>query len=90
MGETAISPIQLSEVTHLSLHDLNVELDLREQSWLKKAQAILIGTGIDLPRWKAIASDLLDGKQPALREDEQRSLVSKGILQVQITFAGEK
>ena len=90
VGEITIPPIQLSEVTHLSLHDLNVELDLREQSWLKKAGPILDGTGIDLARWEVIATELLEGKQPALNEDEQRLLVSKGILQVQITFAGER
>lgn len=90
LGEAAIPPIQLDEVNYLSLHELNVELDLREQSWLKTAESMLNGTGIDMARWKIIATQLIEGQQPALTEDEQRSLVSKGILQVQITFAGEK
>ncbi len=87
-GEPVIPVLSVADVSGLSLHDLNVEIDLRQENWRKTADRILGTTGIGLSRWEEIAAELLDGKQPTLSPAEQGELVAKGILKVQVTFGG--
>lgn len=88
MGETNIEPITEKDVQGYALHDLAVELDLRNQNWQNRAEQLLQGTGISFSRWCEIAQSLNDKQQPALSAQEQQTLVDKGILRVQITFGG--
>ncbi len=88
MGESKIDPITDKDVQGYTLHDLAVELDLRNQQWQHRAEALLQGTGIPFSRWCDIARSLLARQQPDLSAQEQQALVDKGILKVQITFGG--
>jgi hypothetical protein len=87
-GEPEISPLTLIDVEALSLHDLRVEIDLRQRQWSDRAETLLANTGINIARWREIAQALLDDQQPELSTTEQRSLVDRGILQVRIAFGG--
>ncbi|WP_170150182.1 hypothetical protein [Parahaliea mediterranea] len=88
MHEAKIESITESDIHGYALHDLAVELDLRNQQWQQRAETLLQGTGISFSRWCDIAQSLIDRKQPAISSQEQQALVDKGILQVQITFGG--
>ena len=52
-------------------------------------EALLAGTGVSLGRWQAIATAILEKKDPGLSPEEQKSLVDKGILRVKVAFGGE-
>ena len=86
VGESAIEPIMPADIDDLSLHDFVVELDLQNQLWNKKAEAVLMDTGISIQRWREISQSLLSGIQPVLNDVEQKALVEKGILKMQLTF----
>ena len=88
LGQATIERITESDVAGYSLHDLAVEVDLRNQQWQRHAESLLQGTGISFPRWCDIARSLIDNQQPTLSSQEQQALVDKGILRVQITFGG--
>lgn len=88
MGEVHIDPISESDIQGYSLHDLAVELDLRNQQWQGRAELLLQETGISFQRWCEISKALLANIQPSLSLEEQKALVDKGILQVQIAFGG--
>lgn len=86
LGHPSIDPISENDVRGYSLHDLAVELDLRNQQWQSRAETLLQGTGISFSRWCEVAQSLIANQQPALSAQEQQALVDKGILRVQITF----
>lgn len=88
VGQRAIEPLGILDIQELTLHDLTVELDLHNRQWHKKAEEALVGTDIGITRWREIASDLLLGRQPDLSVEEQKALVKKDILKVQVTFGG--
>ena len=90
IGEAPLPAVCDKDIAGLTLHDLGVELDLRNRQWIKKAEAVLSGTGITVMRWREIATALLANRQPDLTVAEQQALVEKGILQVQVTFGGSK
>lgn len=85
-GLVPIPPLGMTEVGALSLHDLNVELDLLVQGWRRSAERALADTGIRVERWCEIARVLLDDRQPSLSSEEQQALVDKGVLQSRLTF----
>ena len=87
-GQPKIEPVTEANVAGYTLHDLAVELDLRNQQWQQRAEALLEGTGISFSRWCEIAQSLNNKQQPTLSAQEQQALVDKGILRVQITFGG--
>lgn len=88
MGEASIDPVSERDIQDYSLHDLTVELNLRNQQWQSRAETFLQGTGISFLRWCEISKALLTHTQPSLSNKEQKVLVDKGILRVQITFGG--
>jgi hypothetical protein len=88
-GKVNIESVSEEDVAGLSLHDFSVELDIRGIQWRKQAESLLDGTSISVQRWKAIAGDLLKGKQPDISIEEQAALVTKGILKVKVAFGGE-
>jgi len=89
MAEEKIEPLTEHDIQGYALHDLNVELDLRNQLWQNRAEALLQGTDINFSRWCEIAQALTQSQQPALTAKEQQALVDKGILRVQIAFGGQ-
>ena len=89
VGESPIDAISNADTDDLSLHDLGVELDIRQQQWRTKAEAVLAGTGIGIDRWRVISLELLENRQPELSVEEQQAMVDKGILKVQVTFGGK-
>lgn len=88
LGRPEIEPVLLDEVDDMSLHDFQVHVDVSEQNWVKEAEEALQETGVSLDRWGEIARLLEDGDQPDLTRDEQRVLVDRGILRVQVAFGG--
>jgi hypothetical protein len=88
-GKPAIPALGISDVADLSLHDMNVQIDLHQENWRKQAAQLLAGTGFGLARWREIAEAILTGKPPALTPEEQQKLVARGILRVQVTFGGK-
>jgi len=86
MGHPLIDLISEKDIQGYSLHDLEVELDLRNQQWKSRAETLLQGTGLSFSRWCEIAKDLLANSQPSLSVEEQQALIDRGILRVQITF----
>ena len=89
-GEPVIAARTMADVEPLTLHDLNVDIDLRQESWRKRAEKLIKNTGVSLTRWQEIAQTLLANKQPDLSAEEQSALVDKGILRVMITFGGRE
>jgi len=89
-GESVIPALTMSDIEPLTLHDLNVDIDLRRESWRKRAEKLIEVTGVNLARWQEIARTLLANGQPVLTEEERSVLVDKGILRVQITFGGRE
>jgi hypothetical protein len=88
MGEAKIESMTERDIQGYALHDLVVELDLRNQHWQSRAEMLLQGTDISFSRWCEIAKSLIGKQQPALSAQEQQTLVDKGILRVQINFGG--
>lgn len=89
-GLAEIKAISEDDVKGLSLHDLNVGLDIYLQQWKNQAKVALSGTSITVDRWCMIAEDLLNHQSPKLSDDEQKLLVKEGILKVQLTFGGNE
>ncbi len=85
-GEPEIPALGMPDVSSLSLHDLNVEIDLRRQQWTGRADDLLAGTGVTVQRWGEIARELLDDRPSSLTTQEQPALVDKGILRVRLAF----
>ena len=89
MGQPIVSRIDRAALKGLSLHDIDIELDVRETQWKKQANDALAGSGVDIERWKEIAKAMLSKQQPSLSPEEQTKLVGKGILKMSLTFGGE-
>ncbi len=89
LGETQIEQVSQEDLKGLSLHEFNVELDIRSIHWRKKTESLLDGTDISIERWKVIAEGLLKGQQPEISVEEQTALVNKGILKVKVAFGGD-
>ena len=89
VGDGPVPPLGVDAVKHLSLHDLNVELDLRVRALEQRATAALAGTGVDLGRWCNIAADLLQSQDPRLSRDELTALIERGILRQRISFGAD-
>ena len=87
-GKPEPPALGMPEVVSLSLHDLNVEIDLRRQQWTGHAETLLAGTGITVPRRCEIAGELLDDRRSSLSAQERQALVDKGILRVRLAFGG--
>ncbi|HAT8656785.1 hypothetical protein [Legionella pneumophila] len=87
-GLEEIKAISEEDIKDLSLHDLNIGLDIYLQQWKSQAQEALSGTSVSLERWCQIAEDLLKNQSPQLSDDEQKLLVNEGILKIQLTFGG--
>jgi hypothetical protein len=80
------SSIPMSQVESLSLHHLQVHLDLQAQQGAMQANELLAGTGLDVDAWETLACAVASGTTPALDGGAQEKLVSRGILKVQLTF----
>ena len=84
-GQGEIPPVTVEGLTALSLHDMNVELDLWLQQLAGQGEQALAGS-VPLERWRAIAEDLLAGREPVMTDSERDGLVKRRILQVRIAF----
>jgi hypothetical protein len=84
--EAAPEPVALSAVSTLSLHDLQMTLDVRSTHWENKATLLLSGTELDYTAWQALAKAIAEGKSPTLEPSVQEALVKKGILKMQLYF----
>jgi hypothetical protein len=89
VGDGPVPLLGSDAVKDLSLHDLNVELDLKQRGLAARASRALAGTGVDLARWCDIAEDMLAGREPALGGDELKALVARGILRQRISFGAD-
>jgi hypothetical protein len=85
-GEMAIPNLRMDEIKTLTLHELNVRTDLREQQALKKAETLLKESSVSVERWREIAREILENRTPKLSADEQESLVSQGIIRMKYDF----
>ena len=86
VGDGPVPPLGVDAVRQLSLHDLNVDLDLRVRALEQRATAALAGTGVDRDRWCSIAADMFQGRDPGLTRDELAALVERDILRQRISF----
>jgi len=84
--ETPIATLLLNDIRGLSLHDLDVHLELRTQEALNRADKQLSGTGISVDRWRAAARSILAGKAPLFSAEELALLVERGIVKVRVGF----
>ena len=85
-GSSEAPPLMVDAFEALSLHDLNVEIDLWLRRLAGRAEQALAGTGVGLDRWCAIAEDLFGGREPGMTSQERDGLVARGILAVRIGF----
>lgn len=87
--ETAPAAISLKSASLLSLHDLQVTLDVQHSQWENKANHLLSGTGLDFATWQDLAKAIAEGRNPALSQPVQEALVAKGILKMKLYFGGD-
>lgn len=80
--------VQIDQIKDLCLHETQIYLDAYIQKWDKKASDLLNGTGLDVNAWREVAASIAKGINPALDANTQDSLVSKGILKIQLSFGG--
>ena len=84
----ALAPklVQLATVVQLSLHELQMSLDVQGMDWEKQANALLSGTGLDHAAWQQLAADIAAGNNPTLAPAVQEALINKGILKMRLSF----
>ncbi|SFL93958.1 hypothetical protein [Nitrosomonas communis] len=87
-NETVPAAINLASVSALSLHDLQITIDMQQSQWENKANQLLSGTGLDFASWQDLATAIAEGKNPALSPPAQEALVAKGILRMKLYFGG--
>lgn len=88
VGHPPIEMVNEADVATLALSELAIELECRHRNWQRLAEKALEGTSITVERWIEISSQMLQKSDPELTAQEQRELVDKGIIKLQITFGG--
>lgn len=88
-NEAVPAAVSLASVSALSLHDLQMTIDVQQSQWENKANQLLSGTGLDFASWQSLAKAIAEGKNPALSPHAQEALVAKGILKMKLYFGGE-
>jgi hypothetical protein len=88
-NEALPTAISLASVSTLSLHDLQMTIDVQQSQWENKANQLLSGTGLDFASWQGVAKAIAEGKDPALSPPVQAALVAKGILKMKLYFGGD-
>jgi hypothetical protein len=84
--EVSPAAISLTSVSALSLHDLQVTIDVQQSQWEIKATRLLSGTGLNFSDWVSLAKAIAEGKSPPLSQHVQEALVAKGILKMKLYF----
>ncbi len=87
-NEVAPAAISLSDVSDLSLHDLQVTIDVQQSQWESTATQLLAGTDLNFSDWVSLAGAIAEGKSPPLSQHAQEALVAKGILKMKLYFGG--
>lgn len=87
-NEVAPAAISLSGVSALTLHDLQVTIDVQQSQWESKATQLLAGTDLSFSDWVSLAGAIAEGKSPSLSQHAQEALVAKGILKMKLYFGG--
>lgn len=88
-NEVSPAAISLTSVSALSLHDLQVTIDVQQSQWEIKATRLLSGTGLNFSDWVSLAKAIAEGKSPPLSQHVQEALVAKGILKMKLYFGGD-
>ena len=73
----------------MSLHDLQMTIDVQQSQWENKANQLLSGTDLDFASWQGVVTAIAEGKNPALSPPAQEALVAKGILKMKLYFGGD-
>jgi hypothetical protein len=81
--------ISLTSVLAMTLHDLQMTIDVQQSQWENKANQLLSGTDLDFASWQDVAKAIAEGKNPALSPPAQEALVAKGILKMKLYFGGD-
>ncbi|HEH9403996.1 TPA: hypothetical protein SIA26_001462 [Aeromonas bestiarum] len=88
-NEAAPAAVSLGSVSVLSLHDLQMTIDVQQSQWENKANLLLSETGLDFATWQGLAMAIAEGKHPVLSQPVQEALVAKGILKMKLYFGGD-
>ena len=88
MGKGEIDWMQSADLDGLTLHEVEMAVDVRLKKLQDDANTLLSETGVNVDRWLTISSALLKDENPCLTIEEQKMLVSKGILKVKVAFGG--
>ncbi|MFM0265352.1 hypothetical protein [Paraburkholderia sediminicola] len=88
-GQAQAAPLHLGDIEALSLHDLGIELALRQQKLEAAAETALAGTGLDVAEWVMVAQAIRSGVPCTLPAAAQDELVEKGVLKVQLAFGSD-